>query len=400
MKYFRLFIVLAFITVFSSCSKKNDEVQYSLDENQTQFIQVTAKNHSWYFFNNSGFQKTDKPQNVPSVPFVPWTESRRISAANTCTETGQSIPPAFAVVNRTGILCFEDDKVTLSRDSNIFDDRTASNLIFIDNTPVFSVYKSSFFNKTSGLAEYINSEDQHLFLIQFDVKSRLAYPLLTCSNLIPQLNSEVTDFSWDGTEWICSVKSIEKDRIFFSYIKWNSTAPVLSLSPTNASEHIITSEADADIFRATKEPKDFSQAPDRIKKLVSSTASKISFDMDIKVAGGFSTRSYHNKASDSARQNVNGTKDFLAKALLSKSWSAALFQDGTFYIEGALPGRHILRGGKPIALRLPRLPENFIYTDFTISGTTLYAAWEETDFYKTGRAGFISIDLDKTLYKN
>jgi hypothetical protein len=87
-----------------------------------------------------------------------------------------------------------------------------------------------------------------------------------------------------------------------------------------------------------------------------------------------------------------------AKAIISQSWSAALFEDGTLYIEGALPGKHILRGGKPVAIRLPKLDKGYIYSDFVISGTTLYAAWEETDFYKIKRSGFLSVDLDSTLY--
>ena len=40
-----------------------------------------------------------------------------------------------------------------------------------------------------------------------------------------------------------------------------------------------------------------------------------------------------------------------------------------------------------------KLPEGFSYGEFTIQGHTLYASWEETDFYKTARSGFISVDL-------
>ena len=87
-----------------------------------------------------------------------------------------------------------------------------------------------------------------------------------------------------------------------------------------------------------------------------------------------------------------------ANAIISQSWSAALFEDGTLYIEGALPGKHILRSGKPVAIRLPKLDEGYVYSDFVISGTTLYAAWEQTDFYKVTRSGFLSVDLDSTLY--
>ena len=87
-----------------------------------------------------------------------------------------------------------------------------------------------------------------------------------------------------------------------------------------------------------------------------------------------------------------------AKAIISQSWSGVLFEDGTLFIEGALPGKHILRGGKPVVVRLPKLPDGFKYSEFVISGTTLYASWEESSFYTTGRSGFIQVNLDKTLY--
>ena len=68
-------------------------------------------------------------------------------------------------------------------------------------------------------------------------------------------------------------------------------------------------------------------------------------------------------------------------------------------IEGALEGKHILRNGRPVVIRLPVLPENFVYSDFVITGTSLYAAWEETSFYKIGRSGFLYVDLENTLYR-
>ncbi len=97
--------------------------------------------------------------------------------------------------------------------------------------------------------------------------------------------------------------------------------------------------------------------------------------------------------------NTKSVQELKASAILAESWSAVLFEDGTFFIEGALPGKHILRGGKTVAIRLPKLPPQFVYSDFVISGTSLYAAWEESAFFKTSRSGFLSVDLDSTLYK-
>ena len=60
--------------------------------------------------------------------------------------------------------------------------------------------------------------------------------------------------------------------------------------------------------------------------------------------------------------------------------------------------KSILNKGNPLALRLPKLPAGYTYNEFVISGTSLYASWEETSFFKTGRSGFIQINLDSLLY--
>ena len=139
--------------------------------------------------------------------------------------------------------------------------------------------------------------------------------------------------------------------------------------------------------------KEFSAAPERIQKMLKGFVDSIPFILEVKSAGGSSPRIYQNEPAGSFEQELS------AKAIISQSWSAALFEDGTLFIEGALPGKHILRGGNPVAIRLPKLEQGYVYSDFVISGTTLYAAWEQTDFYKTNRSGFLSVDLDSTLYK-
>ena len=147
-----------------------------------------------------------------------------------------------------------------------------------------------------------------------------------------------------------------------------------------------------DTFRECKKQIAYKDAPDRIKKLLAGFDTKLPFEITVKNAGGFSPRVYANEVSNSSEKALQAT------AILSQSWSAALFEDGTLILEGALPGHHILRSGMPVAIRLPKLPVGFVYSDFVISGTTLYAAWEETTFYKTGRAGFLQVNLDRTLY--
>ena len=122
--------------------------------------------------------------------------------------------------------------------------------------------------------------------------------------------------------------------------------PILSLSPVNASENIIKTAADVKSFRDAKAQIAYSDAPERIKKMLAGFSDTIPFSLEVKTAGGYSTRKYLNQIV-----GTQGVQELKASAILAESWSAVLFEDGTFFIEGALPGKHILRGGKTVAIR-------------------------------------------------
>jgi len=373
---------------FFSCKKQEEQTDtIEITENET----GKSKSHKWFYFNREGYAEVKLPQLSPKQPELPWTEALRISGMN-CDGVSTATAPdnrqkAYATVNRLGMLVFDGDTVDFVKDVNLFPGRTAGNIVFVNGEPVFSLYKSSFFNDKSN-------DGQHPFLVHFDVKSKIAYPLINTENLLEDgENCEVTDYVWDGRTWVCSVKNETGGKNEFTYIKWTSELPLLSLSPVNASQNITKSECSVDQFRALKEPLTFNQSPERLKKLLNGLPSTVKSRIEISTAGGTSARIYTNAALES-------DTELNAYGILNDTWSAVLFQDGTLYLEGALDGRRILRNGKTIAIRLPKLPYTYVYTGFCISGTTLYASWEESDFYKTGRAGFLQVDLDKTLYQN
>lgn len=382
--FFATFSIFLFCLI--GCSKKQNIQNF---ENSIE-VEIKSKNHTWYAFSENDFYEVSKPQNSKQMPFTPWTEAKRISDSN-CS-ANQENPNAFAIVNRLGILEFQDDKIFLTKDINIFSERTTQNLIFLEDTPIFSVYKSSFFNDSITNSDYLSNDKNHLFLIQYDKNSKICYPIINSNNLTKEQNSEITDFYWDGLNWFCSVKTISAQKNSFSYINWKPTISLLKLSPTNAEKNVVISEISQEEFRKSKEQISYEKIPKRIKKLLLGFDKSKNFLIEVKSAGGNSPKNYLN--------NISARNEILnAKAIISQSWSAALFEDGTLFLEGALPGKFILRQGNPVAIRLPKLPAGYIYTDFVISKTTLYAAWEETSFYKTARSGFLKVNLEETLYK-
>jgi hypothetical protein len=391
MKIFKLaFILLISAASLFICSCKKKQVQLPVQNAIS--VEITKSNHAWYYFSNTNYHIVDRPQNTPAQAQKPWTETIRISSANNEAYTQSSNANAFAVVNRLGVLSFNDENISLSPDTSLFSDRTAGNLVFVNNTPVFSVYKSAFFNDTILAPDYKSDSSAHLFLLQFDSNAKVSYPVINCNNISDKSNSEITDFYWNGLEWCCSIKTISDTKNEFSYITFKPLVSLLSLSPSTADDKIKIEECDADFFRSCKVHHNYNDSPDRIKKLLAGFDKELPFIVEVKNAGGASPRIYENEVAGSTEKELN------AKAILSATWSAALFEDGTLFLEGALPGKHILRSGKPVAIRLPKLPVGFVYSDFVIAGTTLYAAWEESSFYKTGRAGFLQVNLERTLF--
>ena len=144
-KLLSIFTITLTLTL-SGCGKKSLPADESFNNIPQISMQPSKGSHSWYYFTREGFRQISKVQNVPEVPFIPWTEAIRISSANCATTEGEN--QAFAVINRLGIISFKGEDKQLSKDENIFTDRTAGNLIFLNETPIFSVFKSAFFNDT------------------------------------------------------------------------------------------------------------------------------------------------------------------------------------------------------------------------------------------------------------
>lgn len=376
--------IIVFSTIFFSCKKSEPKFD-------GQKISETKAKHSWYYFSDGNLKKAEEISSVPQIPFKPWTEAARISDISVQDSKYDSIPKGFAIVNRTGILVFEDDKINLYCDSEIFSNSTQENLVFYDDTPIFSVYRNSFFNRQNFL-----ENSMHTFLVQFNTEQNVCYPVLTVENLGLPPTAEITDFIWDSQFWTCSVKDSGNgsEKISFSYLTFQPKTELTSISPKTAENSIFITETTEKEFRNAKSPEDFSKTPERIKKLLSSLPKNFSCSIKVKTASGHTPRIFESNRNRAENEILEAT------AILSDTWTACLFTDGTFYLNGALFENRILNHGKNIALKLPKLPSGFYYKEFAISGTNLYASWEENSFYTIARSGFICVDLNEILYKN
>ena len=388
-------VAAALIIMTTGCGKKKAELAQSEQELPVTIAEkLSPETHKWYAFTSQGMEKVDLPQKANSQLKRAWTEAVRISSMGSTLSAVQGlpgsmqatdVPPAYAIVNRLGILVFDGKDVKFVKETSTFANNTADNLVFYGDTPIFSMYRNAFFNDSS------TSNTSQPFLLKYDRASGICIPLVTYQNLMIEKNAQITDFTWNGVEWLCALKKQTEERVIFDYIKWTPAGDISELAPMKNSNKIAVAEAEEKEFRNTKLPEDFSLAPERLRNLLSVIPKDFSFYIISKHTSGFSPKTY---AQGEQSDNFGGN------ALLSDTYAMAVFQDGTTYLSGALYGKHILGRDKAVAFRLPKLPKGYVYSDFAVSGTNLYVAWEEADFYQTGRSGLLCVDLDKVLYSN
>ena len=336
----------------------------------------------------------------------PWTEAVRISAA------GNNTSDNCALVNRLGILDFTSGRPELFRDVMLFDNVTADTLIFTKGGPVFHLYQNTHFNQQSnGYLSTSTTEVEDSFnrplLVRYDRTQKLCTPVLSYGNMNLPLEAQLTSIIPQEEAWIGAVKIQKKDVVNFKYITFEALDKDGSIP--DASKRIIpTTDIDADTFRQAQRPIALKDAPLLLKQLFAQVPDSFEFYISCREEGKLAPVLYDNT------KNQSPAGGYIAQGwgYLSPAGASALFPDGTVYITKSLlmePKDKTTEGeasqqqntGVPvspstsgvIAFRLPKLPEGFSYGEFTIQGHTLYAGWEETDFYKTARSGFISVDL-------
>lgn len=362
-------IFLASIIFFVSCTEKQI---YTNEE-----VEITElKAHNWYYFTSSNFLPIDLPQNAPDTAIKPWTESIRITAA------GNQKNVSCALVNRLGILDFSSGKPVLIQDKHIFSEVTADTLLFTEEFPVFHLYRNSFFNQKAN-----TKTEKRPLIIAYDFKNKICIPLLTYNDFEISAESEITNIlPKDGT-WLLVIKSIDSDKTNFQYLQF-STPNADGNIPISQAVELTKTEISADTFRQAQRPLSFQEAPEKLKELFAAINTPFEFYLSCRIDGNLASILYDN----TLQKSPIGGYTSQGYAIVKDTGAIAIFSDGTTYISNTLLKQDPTSSGITV-FRLPKLPGGFIYGEFSICGEKLYVAWEESEFYKTGRSGFIEINL-------
>ena len=371
--------IILLVTVFS-CKKTVSEPETAVSEDPS----IQSSTHHWYSFNRDGFEEIQLPRLAQKPTVKPWTEAARISSA------AANEAQAFFTANRRGILIIDKNgEVTLKTDARFFPDETIGSLFLDEGNPVFHVYRNSVFN--TDMAEHAVAMP---FLAEYNLTTDIFYPVLYRDDFGMNETQEVTSIAVHADTLYLTIKDSGK-KTAFDYYK--VTIPS-SFTDTASSAHVRTIDGTPvpqEDYLASSAPLPFQQAPARLKTLLAAIPSSVKYSIAYQLVGNESTpETYlHGFTADSIDETV-----FNAYAMAGSSWIMALFPDGTAYFQGSLPDKFTVADGNPVCFSMPDLPKGFIWTMFAISGDILTAGWEESGIYKTGAAGFITVDLSKVLY--
>lgn len=371
--------------IFVSCSKKGGDAGTASSEQSlgdALELKAVQKNHQWYYFTENSFEKCELPQNSPETSELPWTETVRLTSAGTVPHGDSST--AYALVNRLGMLTFTENGIDLHTDASIFSGVTADSIVFCEGNPVFYLYRSSFFNTDFEGSISNVVQPSRPFLVEYDTRAKIFYPLVSYGNLGLDDEQQISGYFWDGKTWSCSAKKSEEGkRVEFTYFDWESKVPITELTPAISKKSDFSfRQSSEESYRLLNMPKFFNSAPQSLRDLVASIPSEFTFNITWKNGSGTSPVQYYQQGSSTVPQYAN--------AGANEKYVAAVFADGTTYIKPAA-------SDDVMAFRLPLLPAGYVYGDFAVAGNTLYVAWEQTNFYKTSRAGFLSVNLSAII---
>lgn len=341
--------------------------------------------HQWYYITSRGLERCALPQRAVLQLLRPWTENLRVSDAATSSEE-----IGYMLVNRLGVLVFEQSgEPVILQDVQLFGESTAENLVFDGVNPYFTLYKSTFFNK-SALVSAARSEKElnRPFVVRVAPENKMLYPVVTYGDLDLADGGEVTGSFFNGDSWLVSIKTTSESETDFRYLAWKPVGELQALMPTTKPGKLEKAESTEDDYRACFAEQPLESAPERLQHLLATLPENFSYQVSYKFAGGTSAQSF--VVGEEAVTQAN--------AVLAPGWICAIFADGTSYFNGALLDRPLVADGATVAFRLPKLPKNYFYTDFCLTGDYLVVGWEERDFYKTARSGILVVDMGQLFY--
>lgn len=362
------FLGIAFL--FLGCFSDND-TQVTVEE-----IVQPKKLHSWYQFDGKSFKNIDKITDYTDVISKPWTEAIRVSDSLMLDQK------AFFLVNKIGVVSFDEKRQApvVHTDSDVFSTKTAKKLLLLRDVPYVFTYKNTFFSSN------LHSDDD-AFLYRFENDVGIFFSQLEKNVFNLPAETEIVDMIVTNNNYYFAFKRALPEKSYFYYKKISDYLPATTTNKTLRIE-----DSTQDEFMTLSAPKLSEALPIRVQKLLERLEKTTSYFLVVHSNLDKTKRTFSCLKSDAVDDVLNG------EVFLTETFSLAVFSDGTCFFEGALPNNYMVNNGDVVAFKLPKLPDNFSYTNIGVTSTNLYVGWEQKDFYKIQNAGFICVALKDLLY--
>ena len=377
-----LALPLAAALVFSACTKQKTETASPQTPKSAPSAptEVPSANH-WKYFSvgdNGSVQlkNADAVSEIAAAAFKPWTEAVRVA------DIGLHHGEAVFLINKCGLYPIRSlqSNAQLPVGYELFSQATAGDLYTVDGQYFIRIYQNSIF-LSRGISE------NTYFLLRTDPECKVYTPAADVTNLHLPKGAQCKSLEQAGGQWYASFKADNGTDISFSYVKCSDFTV---FTQEDAYKH--AAPLSAEDFRAACEPPHYGRMPDMLKELADTIENNR--DLYLKVFtedsadGAIFFKPARDQTSDTLEERVPINVYAVQYSQNDGNRSAALLlPDGTLMLN--MSGRGIRKA------QLPSLPENFIYTAFSISDTSITAAWEESVFYEVGRAGIFTAELSE-----
>lgn len=318
-------------------------------------------------------KNADSISDIPAAELVPWTEAVRISG------TGLMYERPMFLVNKTGVFSFftpnsynsDEDIIQYFPEENL--NLSCEGFYRTDAGILVRFYQNTIFS----------TEEKRLgapFLCRYEPIAKEILPVISYADFNLPFYAQLVNLHYSG-KWFACFKMERENSVEFKYFAFTDIKDInIGLKEISAEAFmkntapIIINEA---FFKSTK-----NETENNFLNLLKDVEEK-SIKISYSGAVSKSVKTYIKNDSEYIEDTEHEAFGIRTKGSVSgRIYEALLLDNGKLYAK-------IAGVEKTLIKKMPELPEKFVYTYFAPYEDFILAAWEEQDFFRVGRSGFL-----------
>lgn len=311
---------------------------------------------------------------------MPWTEAVRISG------TGLMYERPIFLVNKSGVFSFFTPPAYNSEGADFPElvpaglSLSCSGFYTSDAGVLIRFYQNTIFNK--------EEKTQAPSLCRYEPVTRQIIPIVFPADFGLPSYAQLISFSYSD-KWFACFKTEETTSVDFKYFSFSEIKDISAGKYREISAEAFMRKTSPLILESAVFDKLIKNGEEAFSNLLKSIEEEsVKIEYCNAYAESFTTYIKNNSQTEYAADTEHEAFAVKTKAPKTGEISEAiLLENGKLYA-------NIKGSDKTAVKKLPPLPERFVYTYFAPCGNFIIAGWEEQDFFKVGRAGFVLFDFN------